>query len=338
MTITLPQFITYLDTCRRKAETARLFVLGHPAPDGDAAVSSLLEGWRRTLAGTPTVPVLQADSLPREVAWLLGEAAASVLTAPEATAALAHPDSRFILTDHHDSPYLSRTVAIVDHHPLTPGLSLAGIDVRLSHVGAATTLVAEQMQADGLLPDAGVARILLGGILLDTDGLSPHKAKAQDVATARRLAALCGEDTEAFYAALQGELLSETDVAALYRRDYRRYTRPDGTLSLGFAILKAWRDALPDREAVRRLLAADVAAEGYDACIAKLMLFTPDGEREEQYLVAGPKAGWVLDTVLAETGGGARRLAEDELYLSSACPQPGRKKLALRLLEHTKNR
>ena len=331
MTVTLNALCAYLTACRRELAAARLFVLGHPAPDGDAAVSSLMEGWRRTLSGTPAVPVLQAQAVPREVAWLLGEAAALLLTAPEAAPLLDNPDSRFVLTDHHESPYLPRTVAVVDHHPLSADLT--GRELTLRPVGAATTLVAARMREDGLLPDTGVARILLGGILLDTDGLSPYKSKPEDTAAAAWLAALCGEDTASFYAALQAQLLAEEDVAVLYRRDYRAYPLPDGTPGIGFAILKVWRDAPPDREAVRRLLAEDAVAGGYAACVAKVMLFAPDGGREELYLAAGKAAGPVLDGVEEAAQGGARRIAPDVLFLPTDCPHPGRKRLALQLLQ-----
>ncbi|MBQ8752877.1 MAG: DHH family phosphoesterase [Clostridia bacterium] len=335
MQLTYSAFHAYLTTCRRDVADARLFVLGHPAPDGDAVLSSLFEGWRRTLSGTPAVPVVQADSLPREVAFLLGALAPLVLTASEAATGLICPDSRFVLTDHHVSPYLPRTVGVVDHHPVSPATNLAGMDVRIRPVGAATTLVAMALKEAGLTPDAGVARLLLGGIMLDTDGLSPHKAKTEDVTAAVWLSPLCGEDPAAFYDVLQQELLSETDVTVLYRRDFREYPRPDGRPGVGFAILKAWRESMPDREAVRRLLAEDVRRGGYRLCVAKLMLFSPDGEREERYLAAGEAAG-VVTEVLAELAPGAVFPAPHEVYLPPDCPQPGRKRLALLLLERIK--
>ena len=333
MNATIHAFAAYLERCRREVCDARLFVLGHPAPDGDAVVSSLMEGWRRTLSGTPAVPVLQAQAVPREAAWLLGELSPLVLTAPEATTAMAHPDSRFVLTDHHDCPAHDRVVAVVDHHPLTPGTDLTGREVCLRPVGAATTLVVARMREEGLLPDAGVARILLGGILLDTDGLSPHKAKPEDTAAAGWLASLCGEDTGALYTALQEELLGETDVTALYRRDYRLYTAPDRRPLLGFAILKVWRQAMPDRAAVRRLLAEDVVARGCAACVVKIMLFSSDGGREEHYLVAGPAADTVREAIRDMAAPLAMTVAQDEVYLPPEATHRGRKWLSAKLLE-----
>ena len=331
MRLTLLDFMAYLRGCRA-GPVPRLFVLGHAAPDGDAVISSLFEGWRLTLCGTAAAPVVQADFLPREVAWLLGDAAPLVLTAAERADVLACGDSRFVLTDHHDAPaYRSRTVGVVDHHPATTDLT--GIDALIRPVGATTTLVAQRMEEQGYSFDSGVARLLLGGILLDTDGLSPRKATAEDVALAERLSVLCGEDSASFYDTLQAHLLSETDVAVLYRRDHRTYFGRDGVPLLGFAILKVWDTALIDLDEIRRLLAEDLRDSGCVACVAKVMPYTADGGRGQQVcLTVGEGADAVLTALTEMEGADACRAAADTLLLPPACPQRGRKKYAARLV------
>ena len=320
---------TYLADCSRGAEASRLTVVGHPAPDADAVVSSLFEAWRLTCAGIPAMPLVQAAALPREVAWLLGNAAPLV---PLGAVDPAAPE--LVLTDPHDvAAYSGRVVAVVDHHPLSPGIDLTDIDAEIQPLGAATTLVARRIRRDGLVPDAFCARVLLGAILLDTEGLSPYKAKSQDREMAGWLAALCGEDPAALFDALQNELLSETDVLTLFTRDYRRYTDPEGAPLLGFAILKVRADAPPDRDAVRDLLRADLAAGGYRVCVAKTVLHRPDGTREEVYLAAGAGADVFLNEVLAVGGPDARRTAPDEVFLPATCAHRGRKWYAARLPE-----
>ena len=169
--------------------------------------------------------------------------------------------------------------------------------------------------------------------MLDTDGLSPYKAKPEDLAAAEWLSALCGEDSAALYAALQEELLSETDVEVLYRRDYRTYALPDGTPGVGFAILKVRPQAQPCPEAVRRLLQEEVTAGGFPLCVAKTMVFFPDGSREEQYLAAGVAADEALRVVEALAGPEVCRPEADRVVLPAGCPHPGRKRLAPLLLE-----
>ena len=294
-------------------------VTGHPAPDTDAVISALFEAYRLTVAGTPAAPLVQ-DFLPRETAWLLGELASLV---PVGT---VPADTPLTLTDHHDvARYSAPVVAVVDHHPLAPDTDLTGIDARVCPVGAATTLVAQRLRQDGLTPDRVCARILLGAILLDTEGLSPYKAKDEDRKTAQWLGSLCGENAEDLFADLRRQLLAETDVTTLYRRDYRTYTDPDGRPLLGFAILKVWADACPDLEAVRRLLAADEAPTR----VAKIVLHHPtDDTRTEYYLAAGQWAELVLEAVAVAAGESARRESADTVFLPENARHWGRKRYA----------
>lgn len=306
------------------AFAAPLWVAGHPAPDTDAAVSSLFEAWRLTLGGTPAVPVLQG-TLSRETAFLLGD-----LAFP----AVRPIGGKWVLTDHHDvGRYDGEVVAIVDHHPVSKDDNLAEIDACISPVGAATTLVAGRIRADGISLDAACAKILLGAILLDTEGLSPYKAKPEDWEMAEWLSSLCGEEAMPLYAILKDQLLSESDPTVLYERDFRAYTAPDGTPVMGFAILKVRQGNCPDLAAVRRRLAQDVTAHGYAAAVAKVALYAADDTREEIYLAVGDAADTVLTEVLARSGGSADRIAPDAVLLPADCHHWGRKRYANHLVD-----
>ena len=318
--MTVSRLQDYLQACADFEKP--LLVAGHPAPDTDAAVSALFEAWRLTLSGIPAVPLLQG-TLSRETAWLLD--------------GISFPDrprnsAGWVLTDHHDvAAYEGNVVAIVDHHPVAEGENLAEIDACIRPVGAATTLVAQRIREDGITLDAACARMLLGAVLLDTEGLSPYKAKAEDVVVAAWLSSLCGEDTAIFYDELKNQLLSESDVAVLYDRDFRAYAAPDGTPLMGFAILKVRKDCPPDLTAVRRRLAQDAAH--YSVAVAKVVLYAPDDSREEIYLAAGAAADTVLELVLTHNGTAARRTATDEVFLPAECYHWGRKRYAVKLIE-----
>ncbi len=336
MDMTLTALRAYLADCRKRlaAGSVDCLVLGHPSPDGDAVVSALFEAWRRHLVtGEWAVPVVQAAALPREVAYLLGDTTPLVLTEEALDSC---PDAPLVLTDHHTDPARQhRVVAVVDHHPVSPLTDLTGIHAHIHPVGAATTLVTLSCRDAGLIPDPAVARMLLGAILLDTDGLSPHKAKAEDLDAAGWLAALCGEQPATLYAHLRGQLLAETDPAILYNRDYRLYADPAGAPALGFAILKVWENAPPDKEQVRRLLAADVARRGCRVCVAKITLYDQAGITGEYYLTAGELAARevVLEEVLTAAGPAARRIAPDEVYLPGEAVHRGRKRMAYEILQ-----
>lgn len=318
--------VVYLKNCLRTEGSEVLTVTGHPSPDGDAVISALFEAWRLTKAGRPASPLVQAKALPREVAWLLGKAA------PLMPLGQVGESSRtLVLTDHHEvENYAGRVVAVIDHHPLSTPLTVADVQVR--PVGATTTLVTERLRRDGVTPDAFCARVLLGAVLLDTEGLSPFKAKEEDVAQAKWLATLCGEEPAALYALLQEKLLEEQDISTLFYRDYRRYNGVDGAPLLGFAILKVWADHPPDTEAVRRLLLEDLAT-GARVAVAKIAMYRRDGGREERYLAAGAQADAFLQVVQQVGGEGACREAKDAVFLPETCVRRGRKWYAARLEE-----
>lgn len=311
----------YLHTLPAGGDT--LWVTGHPAPDTDAVVSAVFEAFRLHLSGIPARPVMQG-AVPREAAWLMGEAASRI------PADAIPPAVTLVLTDHHDAAaYPNPVAAILDHHPVAEGVDLGGIDAAIAPVGAATTLVVRRLRADGITPDPACARILMGAILADTEGLSEYKAKAEDVDAVAWLYALCDVMPSQLGDEMREQLLSEGDVSTLYRRDYRLYTHPDGTPYLGWAILKVWADSCPDVAEVRRLLAEDAAPTR----VAKIVLYHRGDERtrEEYYLAAGERADALLDLVRTRAGASAWRADRDLLYLPADCRHYGRKHYALRL-------
>ncbi len=319
--MTVEKLIDYLTAAPRFAEPT--VVTGHEAPDTDAAISSLMEAWRRyETAGEHTVPVLRCDRVPSEVARLCGDLTALLPLGD--TSALSDPAVPVVLTDTHDEPlFAGRVRAVVDHH--IPSVPLDGVDADIQRVGSTATIVTQRFMQQELLPDDTVARLLLGAIWMDTDGLSAHKTTPADRAASDWLSGFYSQSLRALYNDLQDALLGERDVATLYRRDYRRYYAADGTLLVGFAVLKVRQGALPDRAAVRRLLAEDAAASGARVSVAKIILYAADGTREEHYLAAGDGATALLARVSDVAGASAVRLAEDELYLPPDCNHRGRK-------------
>lgn len=338
MYMTAENLMAYLTAGRREDMHGKLAVVGHAAPDADAVISSLAEAWRRQVSGIPAVPVIQAQAVPREAAELLGNIAPLLLTTgqPGIQDWLMDSSTRVVLTDHHECPaYRGRVTAVVDHHHPVPGADFTGIDTCMKQIGAATTLVVLRWKEQGLVPDERVAGILLGGILLDTEGLSPFKTFPEDKQAVEWLLSLWKGNPDALYASLQDSLLSETDVTALYHRDYRQFIDPEGHPVVGFAVLKVWEDAHPDEEAVRRLLAQDAADPGYDICLAKISLYTAAGVGDEVYLAAGKQGQAALELVMDMAGPLAQRTAPDRVYLPHNSCRRGRKWLVEKLLNMT---
>ncbi len=333
--MTVAGLADYLRQCRAALPRDAVFVRGHDAPDTDAVVSSVAEGYRRYLVnGTPAVPIIPAASLPAEIAYLLGDGlAAHLLFEGDIAEEITAPDTRYILTDHHDVNG-RQVVAIVDHHLPIKGGDLSGIDTDIRPVGATTTLVAQRCLKDGLVPDAGMARILLGAILTDTEGLSPAKTRAEDRVAAEYLTALWGGDPAALFADLRGRLLAESELVTLYRRDYRRFGD-----ALGFAVIKVWDTTPVDEDALRAMLADDREGSGVAATLAKITRYGQDGLKDEIYLISAPPVltQTLADAIRRAAGKAATVSAPDRIDLSHAATHLSRKRLVPILLERMKN-
>lgn len=328
--MTLAGLAIYLRQCRKMMPRNKVFVCGHDAPDTDAVVSSIAEAYRRHLTdGTPAVPIIPAETLPAEIAYLLGDGlTASLLCAGDISAKIAADNTRFILTDHHDVAG-RQVIAIVDHHLPSDSTDLGGIDADIRPVGAAATLVAQRCLQDGLVPDAAMARVLLGAILMDTEGLSPTKTRAEDRALAEWLTALWGGDPATLFADLRGRLLAETDLATLYRRDYRRFGD-----ALGFAVVKVWDTAPVDEGALRAMLDADREKSGVVAALTKITRYGQNGLKSETYLISAPTTltHTLADAIHSAAGDAATASAPDQIDLPTEATHLSRKHLTPLLL------
>ncbi len=333
--MTVAGLAEYLRQCRTAMPRGAVFVRGHDAPDTDAVISSIAEAYRRYLTdGTPAVPIIPAENLPAEIAYLLGDTLAPLLLIErDISEEIAAPDTRFILTDHHDV-HDRKVIAIIDHHPPHEGGDLSGIDAVIRPVGAATTLVTERCRRDGLIPDAAMARVLLGAILTDTEGLSPAKTRAEDRAVTQWLAALWDGDPAALFADLRGQLLAETDLPTLYRRDYRRFGD-----ALGFAVIKVWDTTPVNEDALRTLLATDREGSGVAATLAKITRYGQNGLKDETYFVSAPPARMqaITDIIRRVTGETTSVFAPDRVDLPPSAAHLSRKRLVPILLPLLKN-
>ena len=309
--VTVQQLNDWLRGYRTHPRTITGFVMGHAAPDTDTVVSSLAEAYRRARRGEPGIaPLVQGQRLPREVAWLLGDTGALMPLScdPDFFRRMADPSVTFILTDHQEEEALAGRVAgVIDHHPRLPGVPLPAADVDIRTVGAATSLIALRWQQDGLRPDRAVARLLLGAILADTEGLLPAKVKDEDARAARWLISLSEEDPAALFDALRTQLLAETDLTALYQRDYRAFQ------GLGFAILKIQAETPVEVPRLKAMLEEDRQQQGLRLCLAKVARYGQDGLREETYYMAAatPALAAAAVQVLHTASGGTVTAAAD---------------------------
>jgi manganese-dependent inorganic pyrophosphatase len=113
---------------------------------------------------------------------------------------LGPPRAELVLVDHNELSQAvhgadeARIVAVLDHHRLGNPATALPISFVVEPVGSASTLVGEQCRASSLEPPAGIAGMLLSGLLSDTLVLRSPTTTERDRTAALWLAALCGED------------------------------------------------------------------------------------------------------------------------------------------------
>lgn len=278
-----PRLLEYLAAARTAAKAGRAcrFVLGNEAADLDSMVTAIATGYYlgevAPDGGPPFVPLVNAPradfKLRTEAVYLLGSVGVGpelLCFADEVALEVLHSAGQLalVLVDHNalaagQAGLADAVVGVLDHHHDEGGFRDAPWRV-IEPVGSAATLVAETLlQHDPAAVEPGLARLLLGTILLDTVNLEPQaqRATAKDVAIAERLARLCSADREVLFARLQFEKfnVAALDSADLLRKDYKEYRMGEVRCGIASVLLsaQAWQQKDPELGASLARFGAD---------------------------------------------------------------------------------
>jgi exopolyphosphatase len=172
---------------------------------------------------------------------------------------------------------------VIDHHRDEGGFRAARPRL-VEPVGSASTLVAAQLlEAEAAVVEPGLARLLLGTILLDTVNLDPEAKRAtdKDVQVAARLAELCGADRQALFERLQFEKFNvdALDTPDLLRKDYKEYQMGAVRCGIASVLLPATRWLEKDPQ-LGESLAAFARGRELDLVLAMNAYTDPDFRRD----------------------------------------------------------
>jgi manganese-dependent inorganic pyrophosphatase len=178
-----------------------------------------------------------------------GETAVLVLEEDGTLAGVATKSSLFvplpyalILVDHNE---LSQSVPgaedleileVIDHHKLGNPPSSNPIPFVTAPVGSTCTIVAALYAEHGVTPSAGIASLLLAGILSDTVILKSPTTTGRDRDAVGRLAALAGLDWEAFGAeifAASGALSGYGSPERVVGSDFKLFSQGEVRFGVG---------------------------------------------------------------------------------------------------------
>jgi len=245
--VTEARFIEFLQSRRDAlARAVRdhegiVFVMGHDNPDTDTVVAAMVEAFRQHLLhGRESVflPVVPGDRMPDEIAELIGpELAGALLFAhgPEYAVASKTGRPEWVMVDRNVGPEQPDTRAIIDHHYPSEVCLRQQIPRRILFAGSTCALEAQRFYGLGFAIPQGMARILHGGTLMDTENRFPGKMTSLDVVAMDRLKGASGvPDESAFYRRLMDRLVRCSDPDQLFIRDYK-----EDWSFFGFAVAKS---------------------------------------------------------------------------------------------------
>lgn len=246
------------------AHTVVHVVMGNEASDLDSMVSSTMHAYHRSvspLAGAITagkthsyVPVIniprQDFALRTESVWLfesVGVDTRSWVFIDEIDLDALHERGqlRLVLIDHnklasHQKHLADAVEEIVDHHNNEHLYASSVVRRVVEPVGSAATLVALELleahsdDASAVVLDAGLARLLMGPILLDTVNFAADSARFNEKDTRayealKQIIAAAGEgegqSPQALFDKLQAEKFNVASLSSrdLLRKDYKEF-------------------------------------------------------------------------------------------------------------------
>lgn len=233
--------VQYEDICDYVADCPRIlrdaqnsgkiivFVCGHSNADADSVVSSIFEAYRlqlRKTENTVFIPLIRAEMLPSEVVSLLGADIYPELIYESDINPIRIMETnevRYVLTDTISDEMINGFVlAATDHHIGDASKKKDGVAYTIENCGSTTALIVAKYLAEDIFFESPLAQILYGAMLLETENRDASRMTAfdKDIMDLMKQKACVDFDSE-LYSELMREMLSETDVATLYYRDYR---------------------------------------------------------------------------------------------------------------------
>lgn len=191
---------------RRMDVGGTITVVGHKSQDPDAVCASISMAALMRELGIDAVPYMQEKPI-QGVKYILDTFGYQY---PQIRTSI-QPGQPMVLVDHND-PMQSldgmmdaNVVGIVDHHPISQAFSSKlPIYCNCMNVGAGCTIVYNIFKKCGIIPSQEIARIMVAGIIADTDSLSKATCTTTDSLALTSLVKIAGiEDMQAFTAGLK---------------------------------------------------------------------------------------------------------------------------------------
>jgi len=250
-----------------------MIVLGHQNPDCDSLCSAIGLASLFNKMGKTATPALQGEPNP-EALFLLEQ---SGLPQPEIRTEVAGEE--IFIVDYSDwgqgtaDMKKATILGIVDHHKLGDITTSTPLECWIWPVGCSATIVYNMYKFNNQVPDAPVAKMMMGAIISDTVNFQGPTTTDIDKVAANELAEIAGVDDIEAFAAAQFEAKSDiasVPAAELILRDQKVFEMAGDKLAIGQLELTSLDTALAKKSDMLAEMGVLQAEKGYHSTIVLL--------------------------------------------------------------------
>lgn len=228
-----------------------MIVLGHQNPDCDSLCSAIGLASLFNKMGKSATPALQGEPNP-EALFLLEQ---SGLPQPEIRTEVAGEE--IFIVDYSDwgqgtaDMKKATILGIVDHHKLGDITTSTPLECWIWPVGCSATIVYNMYKFNNQVPDAPVAKMMMGAIISDTVNFQGPTTTDIDIVAANELAEIAGVDDIKAFAKAQFDAKSDiksVSAAELILRDQKVFEMAGEKLAIGQLELTSLETAFSKKE------------------------------------------------------------------------------------------
>lgn len=250
-----------------------MIVLGHQNPDCDSLCSAIALASLFNKLGKEATPALQGEPNP-EAQFLLEQ---SGLPQPEIRTSVAGEE--IFIVDYSDwnqgtaDMKQAKIRGIIDHHKLGDITTSEPLECWIWPVGCSATIVYNMYKFHNQIPDAPVAKMMMGAIISDTVNFKGPTTTDIDKVAAQELAAIAGiSDLDAF---ADAQFAAKSDIkhlpaAELILRDQKVFEMGGELLAIGQLELTSLETALSKKGEMLVGMGQLQADKGYHSTIVLL--------------------------------------------------------------------
>lgn len=287
-------------------------VVGHKSQDPDAVCASIAMAALMKELGMDAVPFMQEKPI-QGVKFILDNFGYQY---PEIKTSI-EPNKPLVMIDHNDPAQSldgmmdANVVGIVDHHPISKAFSsLLPIYYNCMNVGSSCAIVCGIYKECGIVPKKDIARLMVAGIIADTDSLSKATCtKTDSIALGSLIKIADIEDLKAFTYGLNlaQESFDGLSDEEIFLSDIKSYTI--GGIKLAITSLDANNKMHIDELCQRMHKVMPDIASKLDVKMVFAKMEEPLKDKDGNYILDG-EGNKQYTTHFAYFGEGAKEVAE----------------------------